>query len=304
MTPEDFQKQLSELPPDTPVTAEHILVMLEILKNGSKPNPVAQEPKDKNYSQWDSQKVIDQDTLAEWINESPSTLEKWRMTNNAGPQATYKKKRVGYQVGKVREWLNQNTHDSSIQHQHAKQAELQAALSGKKIKKLFSFGMEWDQVEPLIFIDNEPRPYFSTFDDELNITGYEVRWSQSESLAYWFMDQLKSYPDKAVDRLEVRGNINEMSLYLVDGEVQKRNLAHTVATIPFDSEVKYQELIFDLLYLGVDFKAVDEQGRDAVTLAEHENNGFFAKTVKSYYHYWELQDKLAKKPFKLAKKPF
>jgi hypothetical protein len=146
MSPEQFQQQLAELPADTPVTAQHILAMLEILRNASKPQTIAQAPKDQNYSKWDDQKVIDQDTLAEWINESPSTLEKWRMTNNTGPQATYKKKRVGYQVGKVREWLNQNTHDSNVQHQHAKQAELQAALTGKKIKKLFYMGMEWDDV--------------------------------------------------------------------------------------------------------------------------------------------------------------
>jgi hypothetical protein len=279
MSPEQFQQQLAELPADTPVTAQHILAMLEILRNASKPQTIAQAPKDQNYSKWDDQKVIDQDTLAEWINESPSTLEKWRMTNNTGPQATYKKKRVGYQVGKVREWLNQNTHDSNVQHQHAKQAELQAALTGKKIKKLFYL--------------------------ETELTGFEVRWNQTSSLAYWFNEQLIYNPEKAVARLEVRGNINEVSLSLVSGEVQKRTLAHTVATLPYSSQGAYQDLIVDLLNLGVDFTAVDEQGRDAVKLAEHLNNECFARTVRTYNQYWELQEKLGTKPAgKLRKQPF
>ncbi len=102
MTPSDFQEQLSQLPSDTPITAQHILAILAALQ----PKPA----RDQNYSQWDNQKIIDQDTLAEWLGESPRTIEKWREVPGKGPAFIKRQgKNVRYREEDVRNWFKKNT---------------------------------------------------------------------------------------------------------------------------------------------------------------------------------------------------
>lgn len=56
------------------------------------------------YSMWDCDKLIDTETLAEWIDEIPSRLNKWRV-DGIGPKFVAKAKHVAYRVGDVRDWI-------------------------------------------------------------------------------------------------------------------------------------------------------------------------------------------------------
>lgn len=284
MSPSDFIKQLNSLPSDTPLTIEHISAILEVLQVKKEPEKVA----DKNYSSWDDLKVIDQVTLGEWINESPKTLEKWRM-NKTGPQATYKTKRVGYQVGHVKEWLRKNTHASNIAHQTAKQEELNAALTGKRPRKFEMMGMQWDQVEPIIYVDDRPLPFFESLDEDMTVTGYAVRWSQSESLASNLIANFKN-PTSLLKDKDI--NWNEDNFFLVNGKIQSLKLAHILATSGLESEPYYADTVFDLLNLGMDVHEKNEDGKTALELAAQVGNDIFIKSVSSFDLKRTLEDEL------------
>ncbi len=288
MSPSDFMSQLNSLPSDTPLTIEHISAILEVLQVKKEPEKAS----DQNYSSWDDLKVIDQITLGEWINESPKTLEKWRM-NKTGPQATYKTKRVGYQVGHVKDWLKKNTHASNIAHQTVKQDELNAALTGKRVRKFEFNGMEWDNVEANIYVDERPLPFFESLEEGMNVTGYEVRWSQSDSLASRFIHQLTTNPVALFDVADV--DWNELNHFLVDGKIQTRTLAHVLATEGLESHQFYSDSIFDLLKEGMDVELKTESGKTAVELAEHVGNEVFTKAVSSFNLWKKLEASLEKK---------
>lgn len=287
MSPSDFLKQLNSLPSDTPLTIEHISAILEVLQVKKEP----EKAPDQNYSSWDDLKVIDQVTLGEWINESPKTLEKWRM-NKTGPQATYKTKRVGYQVGHVKEWLRKNTHASNIAHQTAKQEELNAALTGKRPRKLEMMGMQWDQVEAIIYVDEQPLPFFESLEEDMNVTGYAVRWSQSESLASNLIAQFKN-PTSLLKNAGI--DWNEKNFFLVNGKVQTRTLAHILADSGLESEQFYTDILFDLLARGMDVTEENADGKTALELAEQVGNDVFIKSVQSFHLKRMLEEELQTK---------
>lgn len=67
------------------------------------------------YSTWDKDKLISEDVLAQWLDESPSSIQKWRLTGK-GPKYIKNPKLVRYRVGDVRKWIDQNSVTSTANY--------------------------------------------------------------------------------------------------------------------------------------------------------------------------------------------
>lgn len=100
MTPDEFSYQLAKLPSDTPLTAAHVAALFAALTPKS--------PTALNLDELPSSKLIDEAALADWLSESPSTLQKWRV-KGGGPAFVKNPKSVRYAVGAVRDWIATRT---------------------------------------------------------------------------------------------------------------------------------------------------------------------------------------------------
>ncbi|WP_155247777.1 hypothetical protein ABL841_09160 [Variovorax paradoxus] len=87
------------------MSAAHIIAILESLH-------VSPKPHEHTPSQWDKEKLINEQTLCDWLDESPDTVSKWRV-KGTGPQFLKSPKNVRYQVGHVRYWLKRRTVSST-----------------------------------------------------------------------------------------------------------------------------------------------------------------------------------------------
>ena len=112
MNTEDFLYKLKKLPPDTPMTAIHIAAILETLSGNLKLKA------NTDFDSLSQSKLIDEEMLADWLGESPSTLQKWRV-KGGGPQFVRLPKSVRYSVGAVRDWIETHT-VSSTSEAHVK----------------------------------------------------------------------------------------------------------------------------------------------------------------------------------------
>ena len=109
MTPSELLYILRSLPADKPMTVEEVVNLVSALQ------PSRTEPDHQAaYSTWDNDKLIDTETLAEWIGEQPKLLRQWRM-DGVGPKYISKPKHVSYRVGDVRNWLMSRTVLSTTQ---------------------------------------------------------------------------------------------------------------------------------------------------------------------------------------------
>jgi hypothetical protein len=97
MQPSEFLAVLKSLPADTPLTATHIAALLETL------SPVLQNPASVDLDSLPASRLIDETMLADWLGESVSSLQKWRVSGN-GPKFVKNPKSVRYRVGGVRDW--------------------------------------------------------------------------------------------------------------------------------------------------------------------------------------------------------
>ena len=109
MTPSELLYILRSLPADKPMTVEEVVNLVSSLEP-SKTEPDHHEA----YSTWDNDKLIDTETLAEWIGEQPKLLRQWRM-DGVGPKYISKPKHVSYRVGDIRNWLISRTVQSTTQ---------------------------------------------------------------------------------------------------------------------------------------------------------------------------------------------
>ena len=109
MTPSELLYILRSLPADKPMTVEEVVNLVSSLEP-SKTEPNHHEA----YSTWDNDKLIDTETLAEWIGEQPRLLRQWRV-DGVGPKYISKPKHVSYRVGDVRKWLISRTVQSTTQ---------------------------------------------------------------------------------------------------------------------------------------------------------------------------------------------
>lgn len=96
--------------------------------------------------------------LAEWLGESVSPLQKWRVSGS-GPKFVKNPKSVRYKVGDVRDWIGHNTVQSA--------SEATTPLS--------RFGDMWDGFDdpvPAIIVNKVPMGFFRSLDAVEDPSGY------------------------------------------------------------------------------------------------------------------------------------
>lgn len=108
MTPDEFLFRLKSLPPETAITATHIAAILETMAGGLHKQPAL------DFDALPQSKLINEETLAEWLGESTSTIQKWRVKGD-GPSFVRSPKSVRYAVGAVRDWIASRTVSSTAE---------------------------------------------------------------------------------------------------------------------------------------------------------------------------------------------
>ena len=250
MTPTELLFKLKNLPTDTPITAEHIVAIL-----GSLQAPQTVTKQDASYSTWDNDKLINTETLAEWIGEIPSRLNKWRV-DGIGPKFISKAKHVAYRVGDVRDWIASRTVQSTTQ---ADSLSFVSAFDG-------CF------VEPTIYHDQQPYSLFESIElfsesnGETNITGFEVLVT-SDPLA-------TAYLSGNLESLLKTDNINQPLSYFTNGVPNSGTLAHLMAKKSVDG---LNEYLPDFLDMGLDFSKEDGNGRTAKEYGNDYLNNYLSK---------------------------
>ena len=250
MTPTEILFKLKNLPSDTPITAEHIIAILGALQA-----PQITSKQDASYSTWDNDKLINTETLAEWIGEIPSRLNKWRV-DGVGPKFISKAKHIAYRVGDVRDWIASRTVQSTTQADR------------------LSFMSAFDDcfVEPTIFHDEQPYSLlesielFSESNGETNITGFEVLVT-SNPLA-------TDYLNGNLDSILKTDNINQPLSYYINGALQDGTLAHLIAKKIVDGLNEYLPGFLDM---GLDFSKQDASGKTAKEYGNDYLNNFLSK---------------------------
>jgi len=248
MTPSELEYKLKSLPPNTPITAEHIIAILSALQA-----PQVTSSQEGAYSTWDRDKLIAPETLAEWIGEIPSRLAKWRV-DGFGPQFVKGRKGILYNVGDVRDWIKSRTVQSTTQADR---------LS-------FVTGYDDCYVEPIIYHDEQPYSLFESIellgrDEETNITGFEVLIT-ADPVA---MGYLNGNYDLLKDE-----SLNELHAYYVNGTAHQGTVAHLVARYP---ATDLKEWLPDWLRSGMDFTAKDGEGLSATEYGNDSLNDYIAK---------------------------
>ena len=258
---------------------EHLIAILSSL-----PSNLPSAQINVLYSTWDKEKVINEQALAEWIGVSVKTLRAWRLLGK-GPQfEKLEKKLVGYQVGTIREWL--------------KSRKVQSTTEADTLK--FG-GMEFDTVFPTIYIDYQPRPFFESLDEELNITGYEVLWAEKDSLASWYLSvcELGIDIDAIIGELEKRVNdgldINAPQSFIKNNEAYTACFSHIVAKQKMELFQEYALLINTLFKLDIDFTQTNSNGETAIDLAKQCGNENLVKMIESKALFDKLNEMLPAK---------
>lgn len=241
MTPSELEFKLKSLPPNTPITAEHIIAILGALQA---PQVITNNA--GAYSTWDNDKLINTETLSEWVGETPNRLKQWRY-DGIGPKFISKAKHVAYRVGDVREWLKSRTVQSTTQADR------------------LSFVSAFDDclVAPTIYHDEQPYTLFESIelfgrDAETNITGFEVLIT-ADPLAM-------AYLNGNLDDLLKTDDLNKPLSYFINGQAQGGTLAHLMAKNP---AAGLNDYLPELLDSGLDFSRKDSNGK---TSLEYEND--------------------------------
>lgn len=248
MTPSELEFKLKSLPPNTPITAEHIIAIFASMQA-----PQVISNKEGAYSTWDNDKYINSETLGEWIGEIPSRLKQWRY-DGVGPKFIPKQKHVAYRVGDVREWMKSRTVQSTTQADK------------------FRFVSAFDDcyIEPTIYHDEHPYPLFESIeifgnDNETNITGFEVLITTDPKATAYLTGNL--------DELNIN-DLNKVLSYFINGHEQMGTLAHLVAKKP---TTNIKEYLPEWLEKGLDFSNKDGFGKTAIEYGNSEINNYLEK---------------------------
>lgn len=288
MTPEQFKYHLSSLPADTPITAEHIITILSSLGNTPKI--------DENYSQWDKDKLINQKVLADWLGESESTIEKWRRKKGDGPDPIFKKGKVSYRVGAVREWLDKKTHGSIGEYQESLRKEKMTKLG----LKAFSSTV-YGSVFPTIYSNDIAYPFFESFNEELDITGYQTIHAEQDSLAEWLLsvNDLNIDPHSIIselhNRVEEGEDINALQNLMINGVEVQYSLSHLIAGFNVSNFEHYSYLVQGFLDVDLNFRQKNSNNETALDFADNHGNNALIKMINSYELYIKLNNELPNK---------
>ncbi|WP_459190623.1 helix-turn-helix transcriptional regulator [Ralstonia pseudosolanacearum] len=144
MTPDEFIFKLKNLPPDTTLTPNHLIAVLETISHSISKG-------EDDIDSYPDSKLISEEALAEWIDESISTLQKWRVSGK-GPKFIKKPKNIAYRVGDVRDWLD-NLTVASTAESHVRLHRLEGIFDGDFFKPT-PLMICSTQAEPLPFFDS------------------------------------------------------------------------------------------------------------------------------------------------------
>ena len=155
MSQNDFLSRLKKLPPDTPLTAVHVAAILESLASS------LEKKSEVDFDALSNSKLIDEETLAEWLGESSSTLQKWRV-KGGGPHYVRSPKSVRYAVGAVRDWIESHTVTSTSE----------AHVKG--LSRFEGLGDGISELEPIMVIDTHYVGFFRSLQcpSEVEPTGF------------------------------------------------------------------------------------------------------------------------------------
>lgn len=259
MTPSELEYKLKSLPPNTPITAEHIIAIL-----GAMQAPQVLNNQPSAFSSWDSDKLIDTETLADWIGEIPNRLKKWRV-DGIGPKFISKAKHVAYRVGDVRDWINSRT--------------VQSTSQGDKLRLVCNFNSCF--VEPIIYHKEKSYSLFESIeifekDDETDIRGFEVFITKGELSTLYMQSNF--------DELCNIDNLNTIETYFINGVEFKGTVSHLIAKYPKDN---IREWLPELLTSGMMFSIKDSQDLTAIDY----NNDF----LNNYLEKWNMKHKFQEK---------
>jgi hypothetical protein len=249
MTPSELEYKLKSLPPNTPITAEHLIAILGAMQA---PQVISSQP--SAYSTWDNDDYIDTETVAKWIKEPVELLAKWRLVGK-GPVFTKKPKHIAYRVGDVRDYMKSRTVQSTTQADR------------------LSFVSAFDDclVAPTIYHDEQPYTLFESIelfgkDDETNITGFEVLITADPLVT--------AYMSGNLDELLKADDLNKALSYFINGIDQQGTLAHLIARNPAES---INEYLPELLDKGLNFSNKDGKGKTAIEYENFEINNYLEK---------------------------
>ena len=268
MTPDEFIFKLKSLPPDASLTPNHLIAVLEMISRSMPKNEGA-------IDSYPASKVISEEEVAEWIDESVNTLQKWRVTGK-GPKFVKKPKNIGYRVGEIRDWLD-NLTVSSTAESHV---------------RLHRFDGEFFKPTPLILMATEPDPvpfFQSLLLPEESIEGFVLEYVEyygkpEENLAAWFYNSmgngfLSDLQFQANELLGHGAEINKKAMRIVGEDLIEFSVADLFANF-HGVDNAYSDLLCMLLDNGLDISQVKAPTE------------YFTKIVNAHNLYQALQTNL------------
>jgi hypothetical protein len=225
MTPSEFLYHLKKLPADTPMTATHVAAILETL------TPLLKHQPQTDFDSLPNSKLIDEDALAEWLDESPSSLQKWRLKGD-GPKFVKGPKSVRYAVGAVRDWIASRTVISTTE----------AQVKGlSKLENLFGAHRDettWSPPSPVMVVEGRFVGFFRSLEQDLesepdafHMIRFPISAAAEPPLAASLHDGFHGFSsDIATHREQAKNTYGEWANRLTDGQ----RLHWLEAALPFD----------------------------------------------------------------------
>lgn len=326
MQPSEFLAVLKSLPADAPLTPMHIAALLETL------SPILKNPAPVDLDSLPSSKLIDETMLADWLGESVSSLQKWRVSGN-GPKFVKNPKSVRYRVGDVRDWIAQNTVQST----------------SEATTRLSRFGDMWggfDDPVPAIIVNNVPTDFFRSLDAVEEPSGYtwvaaershpatfqdalthplagrfayllEADCGAASRLAHdhpellagfrpeeWFFDRVfPQLPGSELARLlpafrffvDKGLSLNTTTQFRLSEQAITASIPHLLTAITTSGPGDgntFTAFTIELLQAGLDVDMPDEDGRSALQVARDTGFSLYPKCVNAYRLHLKLSGEL------------
>ena len=286
-------EKLRSLPPETPLTACHVAAIIQSLASA--------EP---DYEALPGSKMLDEQALADWLGESPSTVQKWRV-KGGGPKFVKLPKAVRYQVKAVRVWIEGKTVSSTTEATAKGISKLDAAFpvmqyaDGHEAAFFQSFDQESEPVSyRMVTVTMVPsREQFVALDSLSKRQPAPPDVVQGTDIASWFAvncfvdgfcESPINFPNVIRGFVKAGGSLNATSrlnfaILLVD-----RTKDDSIPLLPMleDCPAKHVDLLREAVHFGLDVDRPSRDGQTARTLASPDSN--FIKTITKI----ELSEKL------------
>ncbi|MBU9390069.1 hypothetical protein KTE71_21420 [Burkholderia multivorans] len=276
MTPDEFIFKLKNLPPDTTLTPHHLIAVLETISHSMGRG-------EDDIDNYPDSKLISEESLAEWIDESISTLQKWRVSGK-GPKFIKKPKNIAYRVGDVREWLD-NLTVASTAESHVRLHRLEGIFDAKFFPPT-----------PLIICSSqgEPMPFFDSLTAppeavEGFILDYVEHYSTpEENLAAWLYNKMGSASladlHKPMKEALANGaNPNRKAKRVIGENLVEFSVADLLATFK-GTDFGFGEFVYLLLDHDLDVSEVKDPSVQ------------FMQAVNAHHLHHKLQSTLPHKP--------